>query len=190
MKIKNKSKLVCVVGTNDLTIKGNEAAYSKWTGMLTRCYNPKYHVKKPTYKGCSVCDEWLTFSKFKAWYDLNNRVGMELDKDILVRGNKIYSPEFCRFVPKEINTLLLTGSKSTNPNKLQGAYGPTKNGSYVAKISKNSKLIYLGTEPTELLAHLLYKMVKEQWINDLANHYYSLGQIDSDLYTALLHWNI
>lgn len=79
--------------------------------MLTRCYNHKSLKKNPSYIGCSVCDEWLTYSNFKRWYEdpINGyREGYHLDKDILVKGNKVYSPETCCFVPHSINCLLLT----------------------------------------------------------------------------------
>lgn len=81
-------------------------AYVVWCDMLRRCYSEKYHKKKPTYKGCSVCDEWLLFSNFKRWFDENYIDGYCLDKDIIVKGNKVYSPDTCCFVPKCINSLL------------------------------------------------------------------------------------
>lgn len=65
-------------------------------------YLPK---NKPTYEGCTVCDEWLYFSNFKKWFDENYIEGFQLDKDIIIRGNKVYSPQTCCFVPKEINII-------------------------------------------------------------------------------------
>lgn len=67
--------------------------------MIKRCYNQKCLLKDNTYRGCSVCDEWLNFQNFGEWYDENyyevpNEV-MDLDKDILHKGNKIYSPDNC-----------------------------------------------------------------------------------------------
>lgn len=77
--------------------------------MLERCYSARYQERKPTYKGCSVCDEWLNYQNFAKWYDDNyyeiKGEIMCLDKDILVKGNKIYSPENCVFVPNYINVL-------------------------------------------------------------------------------------
>ena len=65
-------------------------AYVVWCDMLRRCYSEKYHKKKPTYKGCSVCNEWLLFSNFKRWFDENYIDGYVLDKDILLKNNKVY----------------------------------------------------------------------------------------------------
>ena len=72
--------------------------YATWKSMLMRCYSDKYHAKFPTYIECSVCAEWLDFQVFASWFEVNYVDGMQLDKDIKVEGNKIYSPEFCLFV--------------------------------------------------------------------------------------------
>lgn len=105
-----KKKLICGVGVNDLDsasrIDGDHSsAYHCWHDMITRCYGNQN--KTPTYVGCYVCDEWLVFSKFKEWYDLNYVPGFHLDKDILIENNKIYSPNTCIFVPVYINVLLV-----------------------------------------------------------------------------------
>jgi hypothetical protein len=84
--------------------------YSRWEGMLQRCYSPKYLERRPTYKGCRVCEEWLTFSNFKAWMEIQDWEGKHLDKDILVDGNKIYSPETCVFILPIINSFILDSS--------------------------------------------------------------------------------
>ena len=88
--------------------------YLKWHDMINRCYNAKFHLRQPQYKGCTVCEEWLNYSNFKVWYDQNRIQGMslDLDKDILFKGNKVYSPETCCFVPHKINTLFLNSKKS------------------------------------------------------------------------------
>lgn len=105
-----KSKLVQGVGINDFTgsisVNGKVIiSYQYWLNMLERCYSQKYHNRKPTYNGCTVCEEWLYFTNFKKWFDENYREGFHLDKDILVKGNKIYSPSECCFVPLYINNL-------------------------------------------------------------------------------------
>ena len=79
--------------------------YSMWHNMLKRCYDEKTQNKRPTYKGCSVCDEWLTFSKFRSWVICQDWKGKQLDKDILKEGNKIYSPKKCILVSNRINNL-------------------------------------------------------------------------------------
>lgn len=75
--------------------------------MIARCYNVKHKESKPTYIGCTVCDEWLTFSNFKAWMESHNWENKHLDKDILVPGNKVYSPETCVFVSSVVNTFII-----------------------------------------------------------------------------------
>jgi hypothetical protein len=85
--------------------------YLKWSNMLERCYSEEYHKKQPTYIGCSVDERWHNFQVFAKWFEENYIEGYELDKDILLKGNKIYSPETCCFVPKEIN-LLFKGHKN------------------------------------------------------------------------------
>ena len=82
--------------------------YQRWREMLRRCYSEKSQVKSPTYKGVTVCPAWHYFSVFRAWMSAHDgyHEGNDLDKDLLVFDNKIYSPETCLFVPKEINSLL------------------------------------------------------------------------------------
>lgn len=78
--------------------------YRSWTNMLERCYGEKYQERRPTYIGCTVCNEWLTFSVFKSWMVTQDWTGKELDKDIRIKGNKTYSPETCCFVTTKENT--------------------------------------------------------------------------------------
>ena len=85
--------------------------YDTWKHMHERCYDPKYQEKKPTYKNCKVCKEWNNYQEFAKWDNENYyEVGderMALDKDILCKGNKIYSPETCVYVPQSINSLFV-----------------------------------------------------------------------------------
>ena len=111
-------KLSYGVGINDfegqVNINGKKIkSYQVWKNMLARCYSEKIHNKRPTYIGCLVCDEWLYFSNFKKWFDENYRWDLDekglrpcLDKDLLVEGNKMYSPETCIFIPNKVNGFL------------------------------------------------------------------------------------
>ena len=99
--------------------KGNPLrAYQIWQHIFERCYSDEFHKNYPTYKGCEVCEEWYCYTNFKKWYDEhyyeleNERV--ELDKDILIKGNRIYSPETCIFVPKKINIIFSRNNPKEN----------------------------------------------------------------------------
>lgn len=84
-------------------------SYEVWRDMLRRCYDEKHMKNHKSYEGCSVCEEWHNFSNFKKWFDVNyyelENEAITLDKDILIKGNKIYSPNTCIFVPKSINSM-------------------------------------------------------------------------------------
>ncbi|CAB5155920.1 hypothetical protein UFOVP150_37 [uncultured Caudovirales phage] len=80
--------------------------YMAWKSMMARCYSPKLHEKYPTYVGCIVCAEWLTFSNFRRWMEVQTWEGRQLDKDILISGNKVYGPEHCVFVDPKTNSFL------------------------------------------------------------------------------------
>ena len=109
-------KLVFGIGVNDADyhvhpkINGNRQLckyYKVWKHMLERCYDEKALVKRPTYRECTVCEEWLTFSNFKRWMETQDWEDKHLDKDILKVGNKVYCPEFCVFVTHKTNTFTL-----------------------------------------------------------------------------------
>jgi hypothetical protein len=121
-KIHTKNRLVFGVGKNDADyvvheeINGKRVMcpfYSVWSSMIRRCYSSVFHSKKPTYKNCFVAKEWLTFSTFKNWMRSQKWEGRELDKDILKIGNKLYSPDTCVFVTREVNILLVNSHVSS-----------------------------------------------------------------------------
>jgi len=90
--------------------------YVTWINMLGRCFSEEYKQKRPSYKECSVCEEWLTFSNFKSWMEQQDWYGKCLDKDLLVYQNKVYSPETCVFVTNDVNGFM------TKSNKTRGNY--------------------------------------------------------------------
>ncbi len=81
--------------------------YRRWVNMIVRCYSYKCHERQPTYMGCSVCEDWLTFSNFKCWMESQDWEGKHLDKDLLISGNKEYGPDVCVFVTPVENTFTL-----------------------------------------------------------------------------------
>ena len=101
------------------SIKGRHTkTYKTWMGMLSRCYCHKHQERQPTYKGCSVSPIWHNFQNFAKWFDNNYIDGLELDKDIKVKGNRIYSPNTCLFVNAADNTIKATAKHYTfiSPN--------------------------------------------------------------------------
>lgn len=102
------TKKVYGVATNDVpgSTMHSKAIYTAWYGMLTRCFSAAYQEKYPTYKGCTVTPEWMKYSAFHDWAILRHHDGMHLDKDILVPGNKHYSPDACVFIPHWLNSFV------------------------------------------------------------------------------------
>lgn len=145
-----KNKLVRGVGINDAdyairTKDGLCPFYQRWHNMLTRCYDEKSLERQPTYKDCSVCEEWLTFSNFKAWMIKQDWQGKELDKDIANKGNKIYSPENCRFVTRRQNTdATVQPVRSTNSSGINGVSFFKALGKWRARIKIDGKDHHLG----------------------------------------------
>lgn len=84
--------------------KKNTKPYCTWVNMFERCYSPKYHERRPNYKGCEVAQDWHNFQNFANWFECNYVDGFQLDKDKLVAGNKIYSAENCVFLSNHENT--------------------------------------------------------------------------------------
>ena len=143
--------------------------YKKWVDMIKRCYSKKEHVRYPSYAGCSVCDEWLVFSNFKSWMELQNWKGKFLDKDILIQGNKIYSPDFCLFVSGRVNTLLINSEGSRGSLKL-GVDFHKKTGKYRARCRDGGRTVSIGAFTTENEAFEAYKKFKYQVIIGVAEN--------------------
>lgn len=92
------------IGSYKTSKKGKKTrAYKSWSRMLQRCYSEIFHLKNKTYTDCTVCAYWHNFQHFAKWFDKNHIDGFDLDKDIKVKGNKVYSPSNCAFVPPKDN---------------------------------------------------------------------------------------
>ena len=171
--------------------------YEVWRDMLRRCYDDKRQIKSPTYKGCTVCEEWHNFQNFAKWYEENyyeiEGQRMHLDKDILFKGNKIYSPQTCIFVPQRINLLF------TKSNAIRGLYPigidfHKKSGKlrvrcdiYEENCKKRICLgMFLPSETEEAFA--VYKKFKENYIKQVANEYKDF--IPKKLYDALYVYEV
>lgn len=95
----SSNKLVYGVGVNDLEygscsyinlggIQIEHQFYHKWRSMIARCYDQNTQKRQPSYEGCTVSEEWVLLSNFKTWFELWYKDGFELDKDLLMDGNK------------------------------------------------------------------------------------------------------
>ena len=165
--------------------------YDLWCSMLRRCYSEKYQKKQPTYEGCEVSDNFKSFEYFYEWchkqIGFNNK-GWHLDKDLLTKGNKVYSENSCVFIPAEINTLLIKCTASRGEN-LIGVYWDKKGKAFVAMVNKNKGgSEYLGYFKTEIEAFNAYKKAKEAFIKEQAEKW--KGKIDDRAYEALMSYTV
>lgn len=184
-----------MVGNTTACKDGNvKKSYRCWYNIIGRCNLKEYqenHIYY-TYKDVEVCSDWLMYENFEKWYDKNNwnsLEDLELDKDILVKGNKIYSPEACVFVPQRIN-VLFTNRKNKRGMYLIGVdYRETVN-KYYAKLNC-IKHHHIGCFNTELEAFYAYKNAKESYIKQVAEEYKSkYPNFPQKLYDAMYSYKI
>jgi hypothetical protein len=137
--------------------------YQKWIGIIKRCFDKNYHKRFPTYSKCTICDEWVYFSKFKSWMETQDWEGKELDKDIILENNKIYSPSTCCFLDKNINLVIATSRK--NKSCMTGVVFNKIKRKFEARCSNpfSEKDDYLGVFDNELDAHNAWKSRKHHY---------------------------
>ena len=183
---------VGVVG--DETTRGSDGKklkeYRVWNKMLCRCYNEDFHKKQPSYTNCTASENFKYYPFFKDW--CNNQIGFgnegwQLDKDILIKGNKIYSEDTCCFVPPEINSLFIKCDRSRGEYPLGVNYHKAS-GKFAAQINIKMKRVHLGLFDTIDEAFLAYKMSKESQIKELANKYKDF--LDSRVYNAMMMYEV
>lgn len=170
--------------------------YKAWSHILERCYSEKYRKKQSTYNNVSVCNEWLLYdnfyewihsqSNFNAWHN-GKRWG--LDKDIIVKNNKTYSPETCCLVPQNVNNLF------TKNNAIRGSavIGVHKHGNKYLAFCNNpftKEQEYLGSYDTEHEAFAVYKEHKESYIKQIAQEEYDKGNIIEECYNAMMRYEV
>ena len=160
--------------------------YKIWYNMLDRCYDSKFQKREPTYKGCKVEDYLLNFQHMGEWieknyYEVHGEV-MHLDKDILCKGNKIYSRDTCIFVPKRINSLFVKCDKSRGKDPIGVDQLPS--GNYRANCyNEYGKSNHIGTYKTKEEAFYAYKEYKEKVIKKVIDSYE--GKIPEPYYSKL-----
>lgn len=128
--------------------------YRAWANMLKRCYSVKYQEGKPSYIGCTVSEDWLAFSNFRAWMEKQDWEGKHLDKDLLFEGNKVYSAATCMFVSPLVNTFTID-CRASRGEWLIGTCWDKKKSKFRAQCNNpfTKKLEYLGLFTCEQEAH-------------------------------------
>ncbi len=174
-------------GIGKYNVKNNKNAYIIWKSLIQRCCNSKTQENHPTYKDVTVCEEWHNFQNFAEWFDENYIDGFHLDKDILVKGNKVYSPETCCFVPPEINGLF-TKNDNNRGNLPIGVHIRKDYGYFIASINRYNKKVTLGSYLTIEEAFQAYKTAKEQHIKEIADKY--KNQISEKVYQVLINYKV
>ena len=180
--------LVLGIGINDRSIKSTyngipTKEYNLWHDMLKRVTS-----NKPSYLDCSISDTFRHYHLFHKWCQEQvgfGVLGFAIDKDLLIKGNRLYSEHTCVFVPRDINNLIIKS------NITRGIYpiGVSKNRTrFQAKCSVNGETKHIGYFDTPELAFIAYKLFKESYIKQKAEHYKKL--IDIRAYNALLNYTV
>jgi hypothetical protein len=172
--MRSSNKLTCGVGINDADYSVNvsekiNGKYVKtfrckyhecWRNILERCYR----VSNKSYVDCYVTPEWLYFSKFKAWMETQDWVGKQIDKDLLINGNKCYSPDTCVFISPQLNKFLQDAFSNKREGGVKGYYFDKRYGKFVAQCSDHitGKLKHLGSFADEAEAHAAWKAFKHK----------------------------
>jgi hypothetical protein len=169
--------------------------YELWKNMLARCYSPAMNKLRPRYKGCSVSENFKNFQWFAKWCNKQigfGETGYQLEKDILIKNNKVYSEDTCRFVPNSINMLLAKSNASRGDLPIGVQYFK-KIKKYVARVGNvrardSFGKGHIGVYDTPIEAFQAYKKKKEELISYEANKF--RGKISDDLYFALINYEV
>mgnify|MGYP002712150042 FL=1 len=166
--------------------------YATWTRLLQRVFYGETSVKYKAYKDVTVCDEWLNFQNFAEWcekedgYLRKDKHGRtyHLDKDLISKGSKIYSPDTCCFVPLEINNLFICSDRKSK--YATGVHYSKDKCKFVAYCKKDGKRVHLGYFDTVEQAYKAYSGFKEDYIKTMAEKW--KDSISKKAYEALLSW--
>ena len=165
--------------------------YILWCSMLQRCFSEKYQKKQPTYKDCEVSDNFKSYEYFYEW--CNNQTGFnsidfDLDKDLLIKGNKVYSENTCLFLPHEVNVGFVK-AKTIRGELPIGVTIDKRHNVYVANLkAKHKEKSYIASFSNPIEAFNAYKKAKELYIKELANKW--KGKIDERAYNALISYQV
>ena len=165
--------------------------YGLWSSMLERCYSDALKKRRPTYEDCKVSNNFLHYEYFYEW--CNKQIGFgnkgwHLDKDLLAKGNKVYSEDSCIFIPKEINLLLVKCTASRGKYLIGVCWCNTKK-AFKAQVNKSKgRKEYLGSFNTELEAFNAYKIAKESFVKEQADEW--KDKIDPRAHEALMNYTV
>lgn len=173
--------------------------YSTWSNMLQRCYDPKRHEEFPRYKGCIVCEEWLYFPNFVKWCHsqnnwnkvMENPSSYHIDKDIINKGNKIYAPYNCSFVPGIVNGLFCKSNAIRGKYPIGVSLTP-KTSKFRARCNNpltKKHIVHYGFSTPEA-AFEQYKKDKEMIIKQVAQEEYNKGNIIKSCYEAMMKYEV
>lgn len=170
-------KTVCGVGINDADylvyryamVDGNSKIvwrcpfYQVWSCMMKRAYRKQYHDCRPTYAECSVDPVWHLFTAFRQWMMTQPWEGNQLDKDILIPGNKVYGPGKCVFVSRQLN-MFLTDSGSIRGEWPIGVHWKERDKKFISQccnpITRKQETIGYFNDPAE--AHEAWRAKKHE----------------------------
>lgn len=180
------------IGKYKGTINGKQTScYRSWVNMFHRCYNEKFHKKNKTYIDCEVDERFYCFQDFAKWY-YDNTWGdidsFDVDKDILVKGNKLYSPETCCLVDDRLNGLFV---KPSDNNLQIGVYYDKRINKYVPQLKEYNTHKYYGIYDDPIDAFYVYKKEKERLIKDVANQYKNKYEdFPQKIYNAMINYEV
>ncbi len=169
--------------------------YDLWKSMLHRC-TKEYGFKRSAYAGVTCSENFKSYSLFYEW--CNKQVGFknvdekgnywQLDKDLLIKGNKVYSEDVCVFVPQRLNLLLIKYDAKRGEFPI-GVSWCEKRGKFQTGckdylgVSRNLGRYYTVEESFQA-----YKTFKEATIKQAANDYKEV--LDERVYQALLNYTV
>ena len=159
-------------------------AYVAWKNILTRAFDQSYAARFPSYRGVSVCAEWVRFTSFLSWWKMHHRDGWQLDKDLLYKGNKTYSPSTCIYIPSWINSFTLTGPANNSTGRV-GAFYCEKRRKYTSMCGHpiSGEKVRLGYFDSELEARYFWLKKKASIANELKP---LMDEIDPRIYRTIL----
>lgn len=179
------------VGPHSVRENGRKSpAYTQWSGIIQRGHSGIFKKENPSYDDVSVSPEWHNFQEFSDWFYKQAHSmspGFQIDKDLMIIGNREYSPKACSFVPSQINSLLNDCAGRRGLLK-QGVTFEKRRNSYVARISIKGRPMKIGRFPSENLAYSAYIEAKIRYVREMAEEYKLV--LHPTVYDNLKNWKL